>query len=107
MNIDKNKVEEVRLYVDNDYNAYQILMNNYLPSLQKKVLAGKYNKELAIKSLVNYYTKILPIIAKPKALGYNPKLNKDEKIAFAKEIEEYLWDEFLKNLKKDIPKKNK
>ena len=77
-------------------------MVNYLPNLQKKVLAGKYDPELAIKLLEYYYTNyVRPYMKMPRNYGVDTKLNPEERKAFAKYFRDKLYNEYgLKQLAK-------
>lgn len=104
--INKDKVREAILFAENNQRCYQSLMANYLPNLQKKVLKGVYDKKLAIKLLVYFYTNyVRPEALKKSELGYDLKFNPAERDLFAEHFVDYLWDEFLSQMKKDIPKK--
>jgi hypothetical protein len=81
-------------------------MINYLPNLQKKVLKGTYDKKLAVKLLVYYYSNyVRPEAMKRTELGYDPKLNPAEREMFAQHFVDSLWDDYLSQVKKDIPRK--
>ena len=100
--IDRDLVEEVIIFAENDSKLYNDLMVNYLPNLQKKVLAGKYDPELAIKLLEYYYTNyVRPYMKMPRNYGVDTKLNPDERKAFAKYFRDKLYNEYgLKQLAK-------
>jgi len=100
--IDRNLVEEVIIFAENDSKLYNDLMVNYLPNLQKKVLAGKYDPELAIKLLEYYYTNyVRPYMKMPRNYGVDTKLNPEERKAFAKYFRDKLYNEYgLKQLAK-------
>lgn len=100
--IDRNLVEEVIIFAENDSKLYNDLMVNYLPNLQKKVLAGKYDPELAIKLLEYYYTNyVRPYMKMPRNYGIDTKLNPEERKAFAKYFRDKLYNEYgLKQLAK-------
>jgi hypothetical protein len=100
--VDRNLVEEVIIFAENDSKLYNDLMVNYLPNLQKKVLAGKYDPELAIKLLEYYYTNyVRPYMKMPRNYGVDTKLNPDERKAFAKYFRDKLFNEYgLKQLAK-------
>jgi hypothetical protein len=100
--IDRNLVEEVIIFAENDSKLYNDLMVNYLPNLQKKVLAGKYDPELAIKLLEYYYTNyVRPYMKMPRNYGVDTKLNPEERKAFAKYFRDKLFNEYgLKQLAK-------
>jgi hypothetical protein len=104
--IDRIKVREVVLFAENDKRCYDALMINYLPNLQKKLLKGTYDKKLAVKLLVYYYTNyVRPEAIKRTGMGYDPKLNPAEREVFAQSFVDYLWDEYLSQTQKDNPKK--
>jgi hypothetical protein len=108
MAVDKELVREVILFAENNVRCYESLMQNYLPNLQKKVLKGTYDRKLAIKLLVYYYSNyVRPEMIKPRVYGLDPKLNPEERLIFAENFVDYLWEEFLSKIKKDIPKKKK
>lgn len=100
--VDRQLVDEVIIFAENDSKMYDALMKNYLPNLQKKVLAGKYDPEQAIKLLEYYYTNyVRPYMKMPRNYGFDPKLNPDERKAFAKYFRDQLWNEYgLKALSK-------
>lgn len=100
--VDRQLVDEVIIFAENDSKMYDALMKNYLPNLQKKVLAGKYDPEQAIKLLEYYYTTyVRPYMKMPRNYGFDPKLNPDERKAFAKYFRDKLWNEYgLKALSK-------
>ena len=100
--IDRYLVEEVIIFAENDSKLYNDLMVNYLPNLQKKVLAGKYDPELAIKLLEYYYTNyVRPYMKMPRNYGVDTKLNPEERKAFAKYFRDKLYNEYgLKQLAK-------
>ena len=100
--IDRNLVEEVIIFAENDSKLYNDLMVNYLPNLQKKVLAGKYDPELATKLLEYYYTNyVRPYMKMPRNYGVDTKLNPEERKAFAKYFRDKLFNEYgLKQLAK-------
>ena len=100
--VDRQLVDEVIIFAENDSKMYDALMKNYLPNLQKKVLAGKYDPEQAIKLLEYYYTNyVRPYMKMPRNYGFDPKLNPDERKAFAKYFRDKLWNEYgLKALSK-------
>lgn len=101
--IDKIKVGEVILFAENNVNAYDALMRNYLPNLSKKVLKGTYDSKLAVKLLVYYYENYVRVpFSNPREMGFDPKLNKEEKNMFAEHFVEYLETEFLNDIKKKI-----
>lgn len=104
MAVDKVKVREVILFAENDYSSYEALMNNYLPNLMKKRLAGKYDKKQAPKLLEYYYSNYVRKYMKmPSKYGYDPKLNPEERKMFAKYFSDYLWEEHIKSVR---PKKS-
>ena len=100
--IDRYLVEEVIIFAENDSKLYNDLMVNYLPNLQKKVLAGKYDPELATKLLEYYYTNyVRPYMKMPRNYGVDTKLNPEERKAFAKYFRDKLYNEYgLKQLAK-------
>jgi len=100
--IGRDIVEEVIIFAENDSKLYNDLMVNYLPNLQKKVLSGKYDPELAIKLLEYYYTNyVRPYMKMPRNGGYDPKLNPMERKAFAAYFRDKLYNEYgLKQLAK-------
>lgn len=100
--IDYALLDEVIIFAENDSKLYNDLMVNYLPNLQKKVLAGKYDPELAIKLLEYYYTNyVRPYMKMPRNYGVDTKLNPEERKAFAKYFRDKLYNEYgLKQLAK-------
>jgi len=102
MAIDKVALNEVISYAENDRYLYDALMKNYLPNLQKKVLAGKYDPEQAIKLMEYYYTVyVRPYMKLPRNYGWDSKLNPEERKAFGKYFRDVLWDDYgLKELSK-------
>jgi hypothetical protein len=102
MAIDKVALNEVISFSENDRYLYDSLMKNYLPNLQKKVLAGKYDPEAAIKLMEYYYTVyVRPHMKDPRNYGWDSKLNPEERKAFGKYFRDILWDDYgLKELSK-------
>jgi hypothetical protein len=102
MAIDKVALNEVISFSENDKYLYDSLMKNYLPNLQKKVLAGKYDPEQAIKLMEYYYTVyVRPHMKDPRNYGWDSKLNVEERKAFGKYFRDILWDDYgLKELSK-------
>jgi hypothetical protein len=100
--VDRQLVDDVIIFAENDSKMYDALMTNYLPNLQKKVLAGKYDPEQAIKLLEYYYTNyVRPYMKMPRNAGYDSKLNPEERKAFGKYFRDQLWNEYgLKQLAK-------
>jgi hypothetical protein len=100
--VDRQLVDEVIIFAENDSKMYDALMKNYLPNLQKKVLAGKYDPEQAIKLLEYYYTNyVRPYMKLPRNYGFDPKLNPDERKLFAKYFRDVLYNEYgLKEVEK-------
>jgi len=100
--VDRQLVDEVIIFAENDSKMYEALMKNYLPNLQKKVLAGKYDPEQAIKLLEYYYTNyVRPYMKLPRNYGFDPKLNPDERKLFAKYFRDKLYNEYgLKEVEK-------
>lgn len=100
--VDRALVDDVIIFAENDSKMYDALMKNYLPNLQKKILSGKYDPEQAIKLLEYYYTVyVRPYMKMPRNAGYDPKLNPEERKAFAKYFRDQLWNEYgLKQLAK-------
>ena len=98
--IDKDKVREVILFADNDYRMYEVLTTTYLNNLKKKRLKGTYDKKKSYKLMEYYYQNyVRPEMKKPSKYGYDPKFNKPEKEYFSKYYGDYLWEEFLKNVR--------
>jgi hypothetical protein len=108
--VDKIKVREVILFSENDYRLYEVLTTTYLDNLKKKRLKGNYDKKKSYKLLEYYYSNyVRPEMKKPSKYGYDPKLNKPEREMFAKYFGDYLWDEYIKNIRpkkqlKGVPK---
>ena len=104
--IDKVLVDEVILFAENDYDCYQALINNYLPNLQKKRLNGTYDRPKSIKLLEYYYTNYVRRFMKmPRKYGFDPKLNPPERALLAKYFADFLYNEYLKNIKEKTKKK--
>jgi hypothetical protein len=104
--IDKHMVDETISCAENSYFCYQHLINDYLSNLQKKVAKGIYDHKLAIKLLEYYYSNYVRPTMK-KEWGTDPKLNPAERAEFAEYFVDYLEDEYLNQMKKDLPKKGK
>lgn len=105
--IQEERAEDAIMFAENDYRCYQVLNGTYLPALQKKVLKGVYDKTLAVKLLEYFYTNYVRTeMAKPGS-GYQgaKPLNPAERKYFATHFVDYLWEEHLKDMKKDMPKK--
>lgn len=103
--VDKDKVQEVINWAENNSDAYDALMRNYLPNLSKKVLKGIYDKVLAVKLLVYYYENYVRVpFSAPREMGYDPRLNPAERVLFAEHFVDYLEKEFLDEVKKKAEK---
>lgn len=105
--IDAIAVNEAILIIENDFKMYDVLMKTYLPNLQKKFLTGQYDDEKAIKLLEYFYTNYARPRLKSREYGWDPKFNPAERKEFAKYFKDYLYNEFLKPLQKNKPKKQK
>lgn len=105
--IDAIAVNEAILIIENDFKMYDVLMKTYLPNLQKKLNAGKYDPELAVKLLELFYTNYARPRLKSREYGWDPKFNPAERKEFAKYFSDYLYQEFLKPMIKNKPKKQK
>lgn len=103
-NIDVIAVNEVILICSNDSKLYDVLIKTYLPNLQKKLIAGKYDPQKAIKLLEIFYTRYCRPRLKGITYKWDPKLNPGERYEVAKYFSEYLYLEFLKPLEKNKPK---
>lgn len=98
--IDEVKVREVILFAENDYSSYRALIDVYLPNLQKKRVAGKYDKSKAPKLMEYYYQNyVRPSMKNPRNYGLDPKLNPAERKVFGKHFADVLWEEYLKDIK--------
>lgn len=98
--IDQTSLNEVILFAENDQNLYNALIKNYLPNLERKVKAGKYNPEMAIKLMEYYYTVyVRPYMKNPRNYGWDSKLNPAERKEFGRYFRDVLWDDYgLKEL---------
>tara|TARA_Y100000361_G_C11147574_1_gene339023 strand:+ start:982 stop:1335 length:354 start_codon:yes stop_codon:yes gene_type:complete len=106
MAIDKVKLREVILFADNDYKLYEVLTTTYLDNLKRKRLKGKYDKKKSYKLMEYYYSNyVRPEMKKPSKYGFDPKLNVEERKAFGKHYGDYLWEEYIKKIKKKTDKK--
>lgn len=97
--IDQDAVRELTLFAENDGRLYNVLMDVYLPNLQKKAEKGVYNKEKAIKLMEYYYQNYV----RPAYKRYfgDVKLNPESRKSFGKYFVEVLEDEYeLKNKRK-------
>jgi hypothetical protein len=93
--VDRQLVNDVIIFAENDAKMYEALMKNYLPNLQKKVLSGKYDHEQAIKLLEYYYANyVRPYIKLPRNYGFDPKLNPAERKVFAKYFRDLLYNDY-------------
>ena len=105
MSVDKIKLREVILFTDNDYKLYEILTTTYLDNLKKKRLKGQYDKKKSYKLMEYYYNFARTEMKKPSKYGFDPKLNVEERKEFGKYYGDYLWDEYIKKIKKKSDKK--
>jgi hypothetical protein len=98
--IDQTSLDEVILFAENDQNLYNALIKNYLPNLERKVKAGKYNPEMAIKLMEYYYTVyVRPYMKNPRNYGWDSKLNPAERKEFGRYFRDVLWNDYgLKEL---------
>ena len=103
--VDKVKLREVILFTDNDYKLYEILTTTYLDNLKKKRLKGQYDKKKSYKLMEYYYNIARTEMKKPSKYGFDPKLNVEERKEFGKYYGDYLWDEYIKKIKKKSDKK--
>jgi hypothetical protein len=104
--IDQTALDEVILFAENDQYLYNALIKNYLPNLEKKIKAGKYNPELATKLLEYYYTVyVRPYMKLPRNYGWDSKLNPAERKEFGRYFRDVLWDDY--GLKELFEKKKK
>ena len=98
MAIDKILVRELQLYSENDQACYKKLMainENY--ALKRK--RGVWNKEKAIKGIVNLYCNFC--IAKYRRDFGIGKVSQADKMYWAKDVYSELWNDYgLKNIKK-------
>ena len=104
--IDTIAVNEAILITENDSKLYDVLIKVYLPNLQKKLVSGKYDPDKAIRLMEIFYNNYARPRLKSREYGWDPKLNPAERAAFAKYFRDYLWEEFLKPLEKNKPKKS-
>lgn len=106
MAIDKTLVREVILFAENDYDMYKVLVTTYLDNLKKKRLNGTYDKAKSYKLLEYYYSNyVRPEMKKPRKYGLDPKLNPEERKQFSKYFGDFLFEEYLKNIKPKPKKK--
>ena len=98
--MDKIKVNEVIDFAENNYYCYRHLVTDYLGNLQKKKISGKYDRNLAVKLLEYFYSNyVRPEFKKRTEMGYDPKLNPEERKMFATHFRNYLEKEFLNKIK--------
>ena len=97
MAIDNHAIRELILFAENDRKMYDALMNNYLPNLQKKKLAGTYDRAKAVKLLEYYYQ--LYVRPAYKRLYGDIKLNPAERKVFGKHFADYLHEKFISKIK--------
>ena len=102
MAIDKVALNEVILFTENDSTLHDALLRNYLPNLQKKILAGKYDATQAIKLMEYYYTVyVRPHMKNPRYSGWDSKLNVEERKEFGKYFRDLLFNDYgLKEIAK-------
>ena len=94
--VDSVAIDEVYNFANNDSDTYEALIKNYVPNLQKKKKAGKYDKTKAVKLLEYYYSNyIRPNMKKPAKYGWDPKLNPTERKHLAKMFVEDIENDFL------------
>lgn len=94
--VDKVAVSEVIGFAENNYRLHKILMEVYLPNLQKKKKAGKYDREKAVKLLEYYYQNYIRAeMKKPSEYGWDPKLNPEERKMVARYFRDYLEEEHI------------
>lgn len=95
---DEDALQELILYAENDRRLYDILMNTYLPALQKFVKRGTYDATKAVKLMEYYYSNYVRPAYK-KEFGDVP-LSKSDRQKFAQHFLDYLVDEgFLQGVK--------
>jgi len=98
--IDQDAVRELTLFAENDGRLYNVLMDVYLPNLEKKAKKGLYNKEKAIKLMEYYYQNYVRPQYK-REFGDDIKLNPESRKSFGKYFIEVLEEEYgLKNKRK-------
>lgn len=90
--IDNDKVEELILYAENDEPLYRILMDTFLPALQKFVKRGTFDEQKALKLLEYYYSNYARPAYK-REFGEDLQLNPAERKIFSQN--------FLDSLKSD------
>ena len=106
MAIDTIKVNETINFAMNDYDTYKRLIDTYLPNLQKKVNAGKYDHEKAIKLLEYHYSNYArPEMKKRQKYGFDPKLNPQERKEYGIYMRDYLFGEYLEPMIKKYKSK--
>lgn len=99
--MDKEKVRELILWAENNQYCYKHLVGEYLDNMKRRWLNGTYDSAKATKLLEYFYSNyVRPTAKKRTELGYDPKLNPQERIVFANHFKKYLEDEFLKHIKK-------
>jgi|APHM01.1.fsa_nt_gi hypothetical protein len=96
--IDYALADEVVRFAKNSPRSYEALMNIYLERLKKKRVKGTYTKQQSYTLLKNLYSNYVRPEMKAKK-GVDPKLYPAEREYFARQIGDYLWDEFLKKVK--------
>jgi hypothetical protein len=97
-NEDAELVREVILFAENDSRLHDILLNTYLPALERKVKSGKYDYKKAVKLLEYYYQNyVRPSMKNPRNYGYDPKLNPSERNSFAQYFVQDLEDNYNLN----------
>jgi len=95
--IDEIAVDEVINYAWNDRYLYDILINVYLPAVQKKVNKGNFDYEKGVKLMEYYYTNyVRPHMKNPRNYGWDSKLNPQERRYFASYFLDALFDEYIK-----------
>jgi hypothetical protein len=98
--VDKILVDEVYNFAMNDYDTYNKLVTIYLDNLKKKRVKGTYDKKKSYKLLEYYYQNyVRPNMKNPRKYGLDPKLNPKERQLVSKYFGDYLWVEFIKNVR--------
>lgn len=106
--VDQHAVRELELYIDNDRQIYKDKWENFYSSLTRKLAAGKYDRNQAVK-LMGY---LVDRAAKQYAKEFGGTWNQIFSVATRKAVAEGQRDEFEdvvrdspEDLAKWVPKK--
>lgn len=100
---DPHAAEEIDLWINNTRPLYEQMMgfkDNYVLKIQK----GKFNKNLAIKGLVNV-VKVAITHYNKQGFDWRVSLSEHDKMLVAKALFEDMWDEYLCKIKAEVPPK--